>query len=70
MCRNITKLRDYDEPAAREEIEAAALQFVRKVSGYPRPSRANQEVFDATVGRIADATADLLGSLVIRPPVR
>jgi hypothetical protein len=69
MCRNITKLRDYDEPATREEIEAAALQFVRKVSGYPRPSRANQEVFDAAVGRIADATADLLGSLVIHPPV-
>ena len=70
MCRNITKLRDYDTPATREEVEAAALQFVRKVSGYRQPSRANQAVFDTAVEQIADATTDLLGSLVVKPPVR
>ena len=50
----------------REEIEAAALQFVRKVSGYRQPSRANTEVFEAAVGDIADVTERLLGSLVVR----
>lgn len=70
MCRNITKLRDYDAPATREEVEAAALQFVRKVSGYRQPSRANQAAFDTAVERIANATTDLLGSLVVKPPVR
>jgi hypothetical protein len=70
MCRNITKLRDPDKPATPVEIEAAALQFVRKVSGYRQTSRANREVFDIAIGRIAEATADLLESLVIRPSAR
>ena len=67
MCRNIVKLRDPESPASREEIEAAALQFVRKVSGYRQPSRANQEVFATAVAGISDVTEDLLASLVIRP---
>ncbi|MCB2223636.1 MAG: DUF2277 domain-containing protein [Actinobacteria bacterium] len=70
MCRNIVRLRDHDTPATAAQIEAAALQYVRKVSGYPRPSRANRDVFDAAVARIAEATADLLDSLVVLPPRR
>ena len=68
MCRNITRLREYQRPADRDDVEAAALQFVRKVSGYRQPSRANQEVFDAAVARIADATEEMLSALVVRPP--
>ena len=67
MCRNIVKLRNPDTPATREEIEAAALQFVRKVSGYRQPSRANQPVFDEAVEGISAVTEHLLASLVIRP---
>ena len=49
MCRNIKPLFNFDPPATDEEIEAAALQFVRKISGFNKPSKANQEVFDAAV---------------------
>jgi len=66
MCRNIVKLR-HPDATSREEVEAAALQYVRKVSGFRQPSRANQETFDLAVARIADATADLLATLVVRP---
>lgn len=66
MCRSIKTLRDPAEPATREEIEAAALQYVRKVSGYRKPSRANQAVFDAAVEEIAAATSRLLDDLVVR----
>lgn len=65
MCRSIVQLRGA-EPT-RQEIEAAALQFVRKVSGYRKPSRANTEVFEAAVGDIARVTERLLDSLVVRP---
>ena len=65
MCRSIVKLRG-PEPATREEIEAAARQFVRKVSGFREPSRVNTEVFEKAVGDIADMTENLLGSLVVR----
>ena len=68
MCRNIVKLRDPSSPATREEMESASLQYVRKVSGYRKPSRANQEVFDAAIARITDATEELLSSLVVRSP--
>lgn len=64
MCRSIKTLRGED--AGREEIEAAALQFVRKVSGYRKPSRANEEVFNAAVKEIAEASHRLLDSLA--PP--
>lgn len=67
MCRNIKQLRLPEQPATEEEIRLAALQFVRKVSGFRAPSRANQPVFDEAVEEIAAATQKLLGSLVSRP---
>ena len=63
MCRSIKTLRG-DEPATQEEIEAAALQFVRKISGYRQPSRANREVFDRAVHDVAEAARGLLDDLV------
>ena len=66
MCRSIVRLREGSRLHDRAEIEAAALQFVRKVSGFPRPSAANQEAFEAAVAEIAEATEKLMASLVIR----
>ena len=66
MCRSIKTLRRVDEPATAEEVEAAALQYVRKVSGYRRPSRANQAAFDAAVAEIAAASRRLLEGLEAR----
>ena len=63
MCRSIKQLRQPAQPPTEAEIQAAALQFVRKVSGYRAPSRANQPAFDAAVAEIADATRRLLGRL-------
>ena len=63
MCRSIKTLRRVDEPATPDEIEAAALQFVRKVSGYRHPSRANTEAFELAVHEIADASHRLLESV-------
>jgi len=63
MCRSIKQLRQPQQPATETEIHAAALQFVRKVSGYRAPSRANQAAFDAAVEAIAAATRDLLEQL-------
>ena len=60
MCRSIKVLRDGAEPASDAEIEAAALQFVRKVSGYRRPSRANEAAFNAAVADVAEASRRLL----------
>lgn len=69
MCRSIRTLRPpYIEHADAADMEAAALQYVRKVSGFRQPSRANQAAFDAAVNAIADATATLLGSLQLRGP--
>lgn len=65
MCRSIVKLRG-PEPATREEIEAAALQFVRKISGFRQPSRANGAVFAMAVGEISDVSERLLAGLVVR----
>ena len=71
MCRSIKTLRSLDAPATAEEVEAAALQFVRKVSGYRKPSRANQDVFDAAVSEIAAVSQSMLDNLVVRPsPIR
>jgi hypothetical protein len=66
MCRSIKTLRRADEPPTDEEIRAAALQFVRKVSGYRAPSRANEAAFDAAVNDIADTTERLLQELKAR----
>ena len=63
MCRNIRTLYNFEPPAAPEEIEAAALQYVRKVSGFNRPSKANEAAFNAAVEAVARATADLLSAL-------
>ncbi|HVD00501.1 MAG TPA: DUF2277 domain-containing protein [Candidatus Dormibacteraeota bacterium] len=63
MCRSIKTLRRGDEPATDEEIRAAALQFVRKVSGYRQPSRRNQEAFEVAVEEIAVSSRSLLQSL-------
>jgi hypothetical protein len=65
MCRSIKTLRRADEPATDDEIHAAALQFVRKISGYRQPSRANEEVFDAAVEEITTVSRTLLDSLVV-----
>ena len=66
MCRSIKQLRDGATPAPREEVEAAALQFVRKVSGFSRPAPHNQAAFDEAVAEIASATEHLLQHLEIR----
>ena len=70
MCRNIRTLHNFDPPATREEIEAAAVQYVRKVSGSTRPSRANQEAFDTAVAEVAATTARLLQGLTTSAPPR
>ncbi|MGH2523749.1 MAG: DUF2277 domain-containing protein [Anaerolineales bacterium] len=66
MCRSIQKLRRPERPPTDDEIEAAALQFVRKVSGYQKPSRANEGAFDQAVAEVARATRVLLDNLVIK----
>jgi hypothetical protein len=68
MCRNIRPLHNFAPPATQDEVRAAALQYVRKVSGTAKPSQANQEAFDAAVEEVAEATARLLGSLVTTAP--
>ena len=67
MCRNIKTLRS-STPATAKDFHLAALQYVRKVSGYRQPSRANQEIFNQAVEEIANATGRLLQGLVIRKP--
>ena len=66
MCRSIKQLRNSERPATDDEIREAALQFVRKISGYRKPSRANEEVFDQAVDDIAAASNTLLNSLKVR----
>jgi hypothetical protein len=70
MCRNIRPLFNFDPPASSEEVQAASLQFVRKLSGYAKPSRANQVSFDRAVDEVAAAVQDLLDSLVTHAPAR
>ncbi len=66
MCRSIKTLRTSEQPVTAEEIHAAALQYVRKVSGYRQPSKANREVFDSAVDQIAEATQRMLNGLTER----
>lgn len=68
MCRNIRPLHNFEPPATDDEVAAAALQFVRKVSGTTRPSQANQAAFDRAVADIAHTTRHLLDSLVTSAP--
>ena len=65
MCRNIQQLRGAEPPATEAEVRDAALQFVRKVSGYREPSAANRAVFDHAVDDVAAATTRMLGGLVV-----
>jgi len=68
MCRNIRPLHNFEPPATNDEVAAAALQFVRKVSGATKPSAANQEAFDQAVAEIAHITRHLLDDLVTNAP--
>ncbi|HLN10821.1 MAG TPA: DUF2277 domain-containing protein [Xanthobacteraceae bacterium] len=70
MCRNIRTLHNFQPPATTEEIRASALQFVRKVSGFARPSKANEPAFDRAVDRVALAAQELLDALVTNAPPR
>ncbi|HEY1261105.1 MAG TPA: DUF2277 domain-containing protein [Stellaceae bacterium] len=70
MCRNIKVLFNFKPPASEEEIRASSVQFVRKLSGFTRPSKANQAAFDRAVDQVAEAARQLLGSLVSNAPPR
>lgn len=66
MCRSIKTLRNAEMPATEDEIRAAALQYVRKVSGFRQPSRLNADVFEQSVEQVAAVTEELLAKLVVR----
>jgi hypothetical protein len=68
MCRSIKVLRNPGQPATAEEVDAAALQFVRKISGFRAPSKANQEAFERAVREVSAASARLLASLATAAP--
>ena len=68
MCRNIHTLYNFDPPATEDEVRGAALQYVRKVSGFTKPSRANETAFERAVDEVAAATSRLLGELVTSAP--
>ena len=68
MCRNIRTLHNFEPPATTDEVHAAALQYVRKVSGSTRPSQANQEAFDRAVREVTEITRRLLDELVTSAP--
>ena len=68
MCRNIRTLHNFEPAATDDEVRAAALQYVRKVSGYNKPSQANAEAFDRAIDEVAAATTRLLDSLVTAAP--
>jgi hypothetical protein len=70
MCRNIKTLHNFEPPATEDEIRASALQFVRKLSGFARPSQANRGAFDRAVDQVTMAARDLLASLVTNAPPR
>ncbi len=70
MCRNIRTLHNFKPPATAEEIRASAVQFVRKLSGFTQPSKANEAAFDRAVDLVADAAQELLAALVTNAPPR
>lgn len=70
MCRNIRTLHNYEPPATHEEIRASSLQFVRKLSGFAKPSKTNEVAFARAVDRVAEAAHELLDSLVTNAPPR
>ena len=70
MCRNIKTLFNFDPPATSDEVNASAIQFVRKLSGFTKPSKANEEAFDLAVERVSAAAQELLNALVTNAPPR
>jgi hypothetical protein len=70
MCRNIRTLFNFDPPATTDEVQAASLQFVRKISGFTKPSKANEAAFELAVERVSAAAMELLDSLVTNSPPR
>ena len=70
MCRNIKPLYNFDPPANEDDVRAAALQYVRKVSGYTKPSQANEAAFNEAIESVAQATSVLLASLTTNAPPR
>jgi len=70
MCRNIKTLHNFKPPATEEEIRASSIQFVRKLSGFSKPSKANEEAFNRAVEQVVQAATDLLDSLVTTAPPR
>ena len=68
MCRNIRSLYNFDPPATDEEVRSAALQYVRKISGFSKPSKANEQAFEQAVDAVAEVSARLLGQLVTSAP--
>jgi len=70
MCRNIKTLHNFEPPATAEEIHASSLQFVRKLSGFTKPSKANEEVFDRAIEQVNAAATELIRSLVSNAPPR
>lgn len=70
MCRNIKTLFNFEPPATTDEVNASALQFVRKLSGFNKPSKANEEAFDLAVERVSAAAQEMLNSLVTNAPPR
>ena len=70
MCRNIRTLFNFDPTATDEEVRAASLQFVRKISGFTKPSQSNQPAFDRAVGEVAQAARTLLDSLITHAPAK
>ena len=70
MCRNIKTLHNFEPPATMEEIHASSLQFVRKLSGFSKPSKANEEVFNRAVEQVTHAAEELIRNLVSNAPPR
>ena len=70
MCRNIKTLFNFDPPATEEEVRAASLQFVRKLSGFTKPSKVNEDVFNQAVDEVTDVAERLIASLVTTAPPR
>jgi hypothetical protein len=70
MCRNIKTLFNFDPPATTDEVQASALQFVRKLSGFTKPSKANEEAFTLALERVAAAAQEMLNTLVTAAPPR
>jgi hypothetical protein len=70
MCRNIKTLHNFEPPATEDEIHASSLQFVRKLSGFAKPSKANEDAFNRAVDRVAHAARELLDSIVTNAPPR